>query len=135
MKVKKLHGMGNYLAIDGFGCNKIKLRDENLISSVLNSLPSKIGLRKMTTPKVIYHEAEDKAESGVTGFVLLCESHISIHTYPEKRFMVLDIFSVKEFDIDKMKEYVKQLFDTKEIKINLLKREYNEREKDKRLPV
>ena len=49
--------------------------------------------------------------------------------------MVLDIFSVKEFDIDKMKEYVKQLFDTKEIKINLLKREYNEREKDKRLPV
>jgi len=135
MKVKKLHGMGNYLAIDGLNCDKNKLRDENLISSVLSSLPLEIGLRKMTEPKVLYHKAKDRSESGVTGFVLLCESHISIHTYPEKRFMVLDIFSVKEFDINKMVNHVKQLFGIKEVKINLLKREYNEREKDKRLSV
>ena len=96
MKVKKLHGMGNHLAIDGLMCKRDKLRDESLIQNMLNNLPAKIGLNKMTQPKVVYHEAKNKSESGVTGFVLLCESHISIHTYPEKGFMVLDVFSIKE---------------------------------------
>jgi S-adenosylmethionine decarboxylase len=30
---------------------------------------------------------------GVTGFILLEESHISVHTWPEHGFVALDIFS------------------------------------------
>jgi len=135
MKVTKLHGLGNHLAIDGSGCRSEKLRDEGLIKELLDKLPENIGLHKMTEPKVVYHEAKNKSESGVTGFVLLCESHISIHTYPEKGFMVLDIFSVKEFDIDKMVNHMKSLFSPKEVKVNLLKREYNDTQKDKGLPI
>ena len=135
MKVTKLHGMGNHLMIDGHGCEESKLGDEKFIQDMLETLPNKIGLNKMTSPKVVYHQAKDKSESGVTGFVLLCESHISIHTYPKKGFMVLDIFSVKEFDIGKMIDRVKTLFSPTEIKVNLLKREYNDREKDKGFPI
>ena len=29
---------------------------------------------------------------GVTGVVMLAESHLSIHTWPEKRFVTLDVF-------------------------------------------
>lgn len=29
---------------------------------------------------------------GVTGVVVLAESHLSIHTWPEKRFVTLDVF-------------------------------------------
>ncbi|MBS4099574.1 MAG: adenosylmethionine decarboxylase [Sulfuricella sp.] len=29
---------------------------------------------------------------GVTGVVVLAESHLSVHTWPEKRFVTLDVF-------------------------------------------
>ncbi len=32
---------------------------------------------------------------GVTGFVLLAESHIAIHTWPEDGFAVIDFFTCK----------------------------------------
>ena len=98
MKVYKTHGLGNHLTLDGMNCKEDKLKDENLIINLLNELPQKIGLRKLTKPKVLYHKAKDDLESGVTGFVILAESHISIHTYPKKGFMALDIFSIKEFN-------------------------------------
>ncbi len=30
---------------------------------------------------------------GLTGYLLLSESHIAFHTYPEHRYLALDIFS------------------------------------------
>lgn len=127
MKVQIMHGLGNHLTIDGIGCDKIRLEDQKLIYDLLENLPEKIGLRKIIKPKVVYHEAKNSLESGVTGFVILAESHISIHTYPKKGFMALDIFSVKEFDVDDMVEYIKGLFKAKEVDTNLIKREYNGR--------
>lgn len=33
---------------------------------------------------------------GITGMLLLCESHISIHTWPEHRFAAVDLFMCGE---------------------------------------
>ena len=37
----------------------------------------------------LFHQFPD---SGVTGVVLLAESHFAIHTWPEKNYLTLDIF-------------------------------------------
>ena len=34
----------------------------------------------------------NNAALGVTGMLLLCESHISIHTWPEHQFAAIDLF-------------------------------------------
>jgi len=36
------------------------------------------------------------APHGVTGVLLLEESHLSVHTWPEKGYMAVDLFSCKE---------------------------------------
>ena len=37
---------------------------------------------------------------GVTGFLLLAESHISVHTWPEENFAAIDIFFCGPMDTD-----------------------------------
>ncbi|MFZ5955092.1 MAG: adenosylmethionine decarboxylase [Nanoarchaeota archaeon] len=61
-------------------------------------------------------------DGGITGFIMLAESHFSIHTWPEKdNFIALDIYvcNVKNDNSGKVKEifkYLKLLFEPKRIK-------------------
>jgi S-adenosylmethionine decarboxylase len=43
---------------------------------------------------------------GVTGFLLLEESHISLHTWVEERYAALDIFSCGTVDNDAILQYL-----------------------------
>ena len=124
MEVKKLHGMGNHLIIDAYGCNRKHIDNVEIIRIFLKEIVQKIDMKIIDGPKVIKHEADNKEERGVTGFTILAESHISIHTYPEKGFFSLDIFSCKEFDNREVTDYIKEVFKAEKIKQTLLKREY-----------
>ena len=48
-----------------------------------NSVPLKVAVHKFLP-------------QGITGMVLLAESHISIHTWPELNYMAIDIFTCGE---------------------------------------
>ena len=41
----------------------------------------------------LHHKIEHFGPSSVTGYILLAESHISFHTWPEYNYMSLDIFA------------------------------------------
>jgi S-adenosylmethionine decarboxylase proenzyme len=48
---------------------------------------------------------------GLTGFVLLAESHIAIHTWPEYNYIAVDIFTCGEKSMpEKAFEYLKKVF-------------------------
>lgn len=113
---------GPHLTIDSYDCDRKKLADFDLVHKVLNELPEKIGMKKLTHPYVLKHTDCPKEEWGITGFVIIAESHVSIHTYPEKGFMVMDVFSCKPFDTRKAIEFVKQAFNAKRMDINVVKR-------------
>jgi S-adenosylmethionine decarboxylase proenzyme len=40
------------------------------------------------------------APCGVTGFLLLAESHLSVHTWPEEGFAAFDVFSCGDMDTE-----------------------------------
>lgn len=44
---------------------------------------------------------------GVTGFLLLAESHISVHTWPEEGLAVIDIFSCGAMDVDAVIDWLR----------------------------
>src|SRR5947209_16804632 len=48
------------------------------------------------------------APCGVTGFLLLAESHLSVHTWPEEGFAAFDIFSCGDMDTDAIVETIRQ---------------------------
>jgi len=122
MKVFKIHGKGNHLLLEGYGGSFDRLNNKELITNVLDELSEKLKMNKLSNPLVVEYKAKD--EGGVTGIILLKESHIAIHTYPIKNFAVMDVFSCKEFDVEKTIEFFKEKFSFKEIKNKLIVREY-----------
>ena len=55
--------------------------------------------------------------NGYTGFGVLMESHISIHTYPEKNKISIDIYSCKMTDLQKNLNYIQNYFNKTKNKI------------------
>src|SRR6185437_17066451 len=64
----------------------------------------------------------DPAYSGVSGLVVIAESHIAIHTFPELDYFTMDIFSCKNFDHEKAIEYIRSAFDVEEMDRMLVQR-------------
>lgn len=60
--------------------------------------------------------------NGVTGMILLKESHISIHTWPEYNYAAIDIFVCGSTFPDKAIEHLKDFFKPEKVEIKSLKR-------------
>lgn len=85
---------GPHLILDGRGASKERLDNVQFLHDLLDELPPKIGMTKIMPPYVF------RVEEGLSGIVLIAESHISIHTFPAEGRFNLDLFSCKEFDVE-----------------------------------
>lgn len=82
--------MGKHVLMDGSGLRSGELDDLVHCSAVLRRAAELSGA-------TVLGEASHQFEpSGVTVVLLLAESHISIHTYPERGAAMIDIFTCGE---------------------------------------
>lgn len=103
---------GPHLLLEAYGASKEKLSDIGLISDLLDKYPSKMDMHKIMPPYVFkYDSGTIKEDWGISGVVLIAESHIALHTFPEKGFFTLDIFSCKDFDIRQAVDIVLDAFE------------------------
>ena len=116
------YGFGQHLMMDGYGCDREKLMDLDAIYDFLSRYPSEIRMTKIMPPYVFKYSGKVPEDWGISGFVLIAESHISIHTFPDKAYLSLDIFSCKEFDAKAAINRIKKMFDIKKVEIKLLDR-------------
>ena len=114
---------GLHVTIDASGCNKRKLASVTLVYDILNKFPDKIGMTKMTLPYVVkWLDKFAQGTEGISGFVMIAESHISIHTFPDQDYVFMDIFSCKSFDAEKAIRYLVGAFDATKYDKHVLKR-------------
>ena len=111
-----------HLAIDGYGADPEKLKDEDLISRFLDEYPSSIGMTKIIPPQVYNYHGKTPEDWGISGFVLIAESHISVHTFPARRHVNIDIFSCKDFDTEMAVAEIERTFGISETKAWTLER-------------
>ena len=116
---KPEYGFGKHLMLDGYECNRERLEDISLIYNFLSEYPAEIGMTKIMPPYVFRYDAKNPKDWGISGFVLIAESHISIHTFPEKNYLSLDIFSCKEFEAEQAISYVSKLFAVQKSEVKL----------------
>lgn len=103
---------GPHLLLEAYGSRKDKLQDIAIVSDLLDNFPQKMQMTKIMPPYVFrYDGGEVKEDWGISGVVLIAESHIALHTFPEKGFFTLDIFSCKEFNIRQAVDIVLEVFE------------------------
>jgi S-adenosylmethionine decarboxylase len=113
---------GPHLTLDLSQCNKEKLRNLEFIFNLLNELPKIIGMTPIIQPYVFPYSGLNPEDKGITGILIIAESHISIHTFIEKDYIFIDVFSCKYFDVEKTKNYFIDAFESKKISANVVER-------------
>jgi S-adenosylmethionine decarboxylase len=108
--------LGTHITWDVYNCNAKSLSFILTVKTVLNTIVDELQLSKV-------NESFKQFEPiGVTGFILLEESHVSIHTWPEHKFAAVDIFSCKPFDAEKIQELLMQSFSSDRVVIKQIER-------------
>ena len=77
----------------------------------------------------ILHKIEHPFEpQGITILYMLSESHISIHTFPEKNYAAMDIYTCREYENNdvylEIQEYLRKMFESSDETFTIVEREY-----------
>lgn len=81
---------GRHVAVDTWGANSDLLNDVKFLEEMLVTAANKSGATVLSV------QSKQFEPQGATVLVLLSESHISIHTYPEKGFAAIDCYTCGE---------------------------------------
>ncbi len=79
--------VGTHILAELYGCPGEKLTDLELVRELMRRIVREAGMQSVGEK---FYRFEP---TGVSGVILLTESHFSIHTWPEKDVLAADIFS------------------------------------------
>jgi S-adenosylmethionine decarboxylase len=82
--------LGRQVLVELYSCDPEILRDE---ATVRARLLEAVRLAKATIVTDTFHGF---SPHGVSGVVVIAESHVAIHTWPEHRYAAVDIFTCGE---------------------------------------
>ena len=85
---------GVHLMIDGYSASGPLMRDAGALRGLLEVLPAEMGMHAICTPVVVEVGPNClKDPGGLSGFVMIAESHISFHTFPGRGFVTIDLYT------------------------------------------
>ncbi len=109
--------MGRHLIVDVYGVGEDKLTDKKSLARFLGDFPKELKMRAVRKPIISKISSTNHPSSGFSGFVILYESHISFHTWPEENYIALDVYSCNDFDPKKAARYIKKHFGIKKMSV------------------
>lgn len=115
---------GEHVTIDGYGGQYPLLNSKEAVLSAMEDLMNGLGMNKLAEP-VVYFAAgnDDKDPGGWSGYVVIQESHISIHTFPARGFVSADVYTCKNgMDIDYIVSFFIERFGLSDVEHNFIKR-------------
>lgn len=79
---------GREWLIDARGCDPARLRSRDLLATLFNEIVGATGLH----PVGEAHWHVFDGGGGVTGLLMLSESHLACHTYPEEGYAAFSLY-------------------------------------------
>lgn len=91
---------GTHLLLELYGCPESTLNDAAHIERVIRAACAEVGLT------LLMYSAHQFEPHGVTAIALLSESHLSIHTWPEKGYAAVDLYTCGRSEVDEAAERI-----------------------------
>jgi S-adenosylmethionine decarboxylase len=79
---------GDEWVVEAFGCDPERLADRAALATLFDRMVDELGLRPVGARQ--WHVFPPPG--GITGMLLLAESHLTVHTFPEHRSLCLNLF-------------------------------------------
>lgn len=120
MKETATQHFGVHLMLDGYCGNPEKLNDGELVKRCLVELTDRLGMRRIIGPEVKHVEGNGKKDpGGYSAIVAIMESHLTIHTFPAKQFVSIDVYTCQdELDKDLIINFFKEKFELQDVETN-----------------
>lgn len=115
---------GEHITIDGYDGDPKLLNSKRVVKSSMSELSKILKMQPLARVKIV--AAPDnhiKDPGGWSAFILIAESHISIHTFPRRHFLSADVYTCQTgVDADFVVGYFKKKFHLGEIEMHHIKR-------------
>src|SRR6202045_2593712 len=105
-----------------YGCDRELLSNEPLIKRALNEYPARVGMEKVSPVHLYDIETSNPLDAGLSGFVVIAQSHISLHSWPEYSEVDIDICSCKEFSQEDAIAFAREIFQSNDVESHFVVR-------------
>jgi S-adenosylmethionine decarboxylase len=78
--------------VEAYGCEPARLCDKLLLEEIFNRCVNEMRLKPVQPAQ--WHVFP--SPGGITGMLLLAESHLTIHTFPETGFAALNLYCCRK---------------------------------------
>ena len=82
-----MKSLAKHVLAEFYGCDPVKINDEKYLSSLFEEAAR---VSNATVIKTMLHKFSPQ---GVSGVVILAESHLAVHTWPEHGYAAVEIFT------------------------------------------
>jgi len=111
--------LGRHFLAEFYNCSSETLNDEKKVADIMTKA---VEASKATIIKPFFHKF---SPHGISGIIVIAESHLAIHTWPEYSFAAVDLFSCGDFDFTESLKFIRDNLNAKDYSILSIKRGTN----------
>ncbi|MGE0268796.1 MAG: adenosylmethionine decarboxylase [Candidatus Omnitrophota bacterium] len=109
---------GRHYLVELIDCDPLKIKYVEQVREVF------LRAAHASEATIVEHFFKQYDPHGVTGIILISESHFSIHTWPEDGFVAMDIFTCGQMNPEKAIDVVREGFKATMLKKKIIERGY-----------
>lgn len=111
---KQLPFLGKQLVLELYECPLEIIDNQHIVEQALLATAAAI---QATVVDIVFHKFSPQ---GVSGVVVIMESHIAIHTWPEHGYAAVDIFTCGDMDLAPGVEVIRTLLQAGRVEEQLI---------------
>ncbi len=115
--VQRVQSLGNHLIIELYDCDEVIINDAQGVEKAMIKAVEISGAKMVQS---VFHQFNPH---GISGVIVIEESHFSVHTWPEYGYCALDIFTCgDEIDYYSALQFLRSAFKAKNMSVTEMKR-------------